>query len=247
MRRRATTVRSADYLMPPDPLKKALRHHFGAQMKALGLTCDPSVWRKKWGINVQAFGSGANAVKYLGRYIHRSVIGDSRILSVTESHVTFRYLDRTDRAKPVERILTLDGVEFVRRYLRHVQPAKLRAVRYYGFHHPAAKKTRLRVQQWSDRTPANPAPSEPAAATTEGQGTAKRQHLCPCCQQPMVIIGRIQPGWKRRALCQSMSVRAPPSQPTRAAPDAAGQAAERRPHRSDRSDGGNRIQEAFLS
>jgi hypothetical protein len=244
---RYVTVRSADYLMPPDPLKKALRHHFGAQMKALGLTCDPSVWRKKWGINVQAFGSGANAVKYLGRYIHRSVIGDSRILSVTESHVTFRYLDRTDRAKPAERILTLDGVEFVRRYLRHVQPAKLRAVRYYGFHHPAAKKTRLRVQQCSDRTPANPAPSEPAAATTEGQGTAKRQHLCPCCQQPMVIIGRIQPGWKRRALCQSMSVRAPPPQSTRAAPDAARQAVERRPHRSDGSDGGNRFKGAFLS
>ncbi len=169
-------------LQRPDPLKKAL-----------DLTCDPSDWRKKWGINVQAFGSGANAVKYLGRCIHRSVIGDSRILSVTESHVTFRYLDRTDRARPVDRILTLNGVEFVRRYLRHVQPAKLRAVRYYGHHHPAAKKTRLRVQQWSDRSPANPAPSEPAPATNGGPGTVKREHLCPRYQQPMVIIGRIQP------------------------------------------------------
>jgi hypothetical protein len=201
----------------------------------------------KTGIGVQAFGCGANAVKYLGRHIRRSVIGDSRILSVTESHVTFRYLDRTDRARPAGRILTLDGVEFVRRYLRHVQPAKLRAVRYYGYHHPAAKKTRLRVQQWSDRSPAKPAPSEPAPATDNGQGTVKREHLCPCCQQPMVIIGRIQPGWKRRALCQSMNGRAPPHQSTRAAPDAARQAVERRPHRSERGDSGNRIKGASLS
>jgi hypothetical protein len=212
---RHVTVKKPDYLMPADALKKALRHHFGAQMQALGLTCDPAVWRKKWGINVQPFGNGENAIKYLGRYIYRSVISDSRILAISDTHVTFRYLDRSDRAKPVERILTLSGIEFVRRYLRHVQPAKLRAVRYYGYHHPAAKKTRQRVQQSSAAAPVISAPNTSGEAATENQEqrTKNAQPKCPCCQQSMVLIARILPGWKRGALWQPVQSRAPPDPP----------------------------------
>ncbi len=213
-------VKDADYLMPADALKEVLKYHFGQQIKALGLSCDPSVWRKKWGVNVQAFGSGENAVKYLGRYIMRSVIGDSRILSITDTHVTFRYIDRSDRANPRERIMTISGIEFVRRHLRHVQPAKLRAVRYYGYHHPAAKKNRQRVQQSSRAAPMiippiTP-PSDPAALETQNAEPlpAKQEHLCPCCQQPMKRIARIEPAWKSGLLwLLPMQSRAPPSVP----------------------------------
>ena len=202
--------------MPADALKKALRHHFGQQIKALGLTSDPSAWRKKWGINVQPFGTGENAIKYLGRYIYRSVISDSRILSITDTHVTFRYLDRSDRAKPVSRTRTLSGIEFVKRHLRHVQPAKLRAVRYYGYHHPAAKKTRQRVQQGSKLGRASNDeirnPNDELGTQNEEQRTKNRQRLCPCCQQPMPLIARIQPGWKRGALWQPVQSRAPPGE-----------------------------------
>lgn len=236
---RYTAVKEADYLLPADALKEGLKHHFGAQMQALGLECDPSVWRKKWDINVQAFGTGVNAIKYLGRYIYRSVIGDSRILAISHTHVTFRYLDRSDRAKPVERILTLSGVEFVRRYLRHVQPAKLRAVRYYGYHHPAAKKTRQRVQQssgqtnqaegrgqienegWKVEDRAEPIEDREESQTPEpsaAQAFQPSHRLCPCCRQPMVLIARILPGWKRGALWQPVQNRAPPGVPKGAPP-----------------------------
>jgi hypothetical protein len=211
---RYVVVKDADYLLPADALKEVLKHHFGQQMKALGLSCDPDVWRKKWSVNVQAFGSGENAIKYLGRYIFRSVISDSRILSITDTHVTFRYLDRSDRNHPRARTMTLSGIEFVRRHLRHVQPAKLRAVRYYGYHHPAAKKTRQRVQQGSGAAPmitAQSAPSEEADQNQEA-GTAKRKHLCPCCQQPMQMIARIMPSWTSGALWMPVQSRAPPSE-----------------------------------
>lgn len=33
---------------------------------------------------------------------------------------------------------------------------------------------------------------------------------CPCCQQPMIRIARIQPGWKSGALWQPVQSRAPP-------------------------------------
>jgi hypothetical protein len=203
-------VKDADYLMPADALKKVLRHHFGAQIKALGLNCDPAVWRKKWGINVQAFGSGENAVKYLGRYIFRSVIGDSRILSITDTHVTFRYKDRA--AGNTTRKLTLSGIEFVKRYLRHVQPAKLRAVRYYGYHHPAAKKKRQRVQAAGGSNAEARMTNVEATPENQEQRSKNAQPQCPCCQQPMIIIARILPGWKRGAQWVPMQSRAPPSE-----------------------------------
>ena len=206
-------VKKADYLMPADALKKLLRHHFGQQMKQRGMTCDPSVWRKKWGVNVQPFGSGENAIKYLGRYIMRSVIGDSRILAISDTHVTIGYKDRA--AGNTARRLAMSGVEFVRRHLRHVQPAKLRAVRYYGYHHPAAKARRQLVQQGSGAAaPTSSTQGECAEPESPDPqpGAATRKPLCPCCQQPMELIGRIRPAWSRGALWQPVQGRAPPPQ-----------------------------------
>ncbi len=204
------TVKKADHLMPADALKKALRHHFGAQIKALGLSCDPAVWRKKWGVNVQPFGSGENAIKYLGRYIFRSVISDSRILAITDTHVTFHYKDRA--AGNTTRQLTLSGIEFVRRHLRHVQPAKLRAVRYYGYHHPAAKKTRQRVQAAGGSNDEARMTNDEATPENQEQRTKNGSPKCPCCQQPMILIARILPGWKRGVLWQPVQSRAPPGE-----------------------------------
>ena len=58
--------------------------------------------------------------------------------------VTFRWKDRSDHNRSQE--LTLPGVEFVRRYLRHVLPRDCAPIRYYGFCHPTAKANRLRIQ-----------------------------------------------------------------------------------------------------
>lgn len=212
-------VKKADYLMPADALKEVLKYHFGEQMKALGLSSDPSVWHKKWGVNVQSFGSGENAIKYLGRYIMRSVIGDSRILAISDTHVTFRYTDRSDRNNPRTRTLTLSGEEFVRRYLRHVQPAKLRAVRYYGYHHPAAKKKRQRVQQGSGAAPMIlAAPTAPKPENNEPI-TESTLPKCPCCQQPMRLVARMLPSWKRTHDLEPQQSRAPPSE-TKGGPQA---------------------------
>ena len=43
----------------------------------------------KWGINIQPFGSGSNAVKYLDAYVKRAAIGDRRIVSVGEEGAIF--------------------------------------------------------------------------------------------------------------------------------------------------------------
>jgi hypothetical protein len=80
----------------------------------------------------------------------RTAITDARMLTLTETSVTFRWKDRAHGNR--SETLTLPGVEFVRRFLRHVLPAGLRSIRYYGFCHPTAKASRLRVQLHSGRT-----------------------------------------------------------------------------------------------
>ena len=167
-------------------------------MATQGWQCDPAVWRKEWGVHIQPFGCGDNAVKYLGTYVARSVIADSRIQSVTDTHVTIRHRDREQSNAP--RRLNLTGVEFVRRYLRHVLPRGLRAVRYYGFCHPSAKKTRLKVTALSGK------PIDLGAVPAPQPNGIR----CPQCERPMSRARSLLAPWRLPQLQAQDSARAPP-------------------------------------
>lgn len=236
-------VKKRDYLLPAQALRAALRHHFGQQLQAMGMACDPVVWRVKWGVHVQPFGNGENAIKYLGRYITRSVIGDSRIIAINDKTVTLRWKDRAQGG--VDRVLSLAGEEFTRRYLRHVLPDKLRGVRYYGYHHPSAKEKRQRVRSEAEARhgKAAPAPAaerarEPAderaaqhatvtpgspgspgavaagsSAAPSGQPDKAKGYPCPCCGKAMRKLYTLPPGWFAGLLEASLGER-PPVKPT---------------------------------
>ena len=70
-------------------------------------------------------------IGYLARYTHRIAISDARIAAVDAPTVQFSYQD--SRENHVRRRMTLDGVEFIRRYLQHSLPKGLMRVRHYGF------------------------------------------------------------------------------------------------------------------
>ena len=53
-------------------------------------------------------------------------------MALDETQVTFRY---KDRAADTWRTIRLGGVEFLRRFLRHVLPRGFQKVRYYGLWH----------------------------------------------------------------------------------------------------------------
>ena len=75
------------------------------------------------------FGSPEQVLKYLARYTHRVAISDRRIHSIQGDTVTFGYLDRKSGC---QRAMTLDGVEFLRRFLLHVLPQGFVRIRYFG-------------------------------------------------------------------------------------------------------------------
>ena len=88
-------------------------------------------YQKDWVTDIRESFAGAESVMhYLGRYTHRIAISNSRILRMDEKGVTFRVKDY--RNGGVWKELTLDGVEFVRRFLMHVPPGRFVRIRHYG-------------------------------------------------------------------------------------------------------------------
>ena len=185
---RFVRVNHPNRLMHLEHLQAAFRQQCYRLFKAANWQVDPAVWRTDWGVHIQPAGSGAAALKYLGTYVTRTAISDGRLINVTDTHVTFRWQDRQHHRTEK---LTLPGVEFVRRYLRHVLPKGLRSVRYYGFCHPRAQAKRLRVQLESGMAVQLGAElaDTPAAAPP----------LCPDCRRPMRLLGSVRPHGHSRA------------------------------------------------
>ena len=101
---------------------------------------DDSAWKsflrqmrsKEWVVYAKPpFGSPEQVLKYLARYTHRVAISNARILSVDNDQVRFQYRDRTVGDK--RRVMALDGVEFLRRFLLHILPNHFVRIRYFGF------------------------------------------------------------------------------------------------------------------
>ena len=188
---KVVTVKNANFLVPQPVLRKAFRACFRERLAALTEehalpAVDPAVWAKDWGVHLQPFGDGRQAIKYLGAYVCRTAIGDSRIAGIAGDNVTFRWKDRANGDAP--RTETIPGVEFVARYLRHVLPRGMRAIRYYGFCHPAAKDKRERVAFHTGRpllVGAFRAPAPKPAAPRP----------CPCCGSPMKPVLKLPPAW----------------------------------------------------
>jgi hypothetical protein len=91
------------------------------------------------------FAGPKQVLAYLARYTHRVAISNSRLLSLSEGHVRFRWKDyRDDKTK----VMTLQSGEFIRRFLLHVLPD--------GFHRFAITACwRMDIAQRSSRSAAN--------------------------------------------------------------------------------------------
>jgi hypothetical protein len=203
-------VKRENFLVPQPVLCRRFREAFREKLTALAAAgtvlpaVEDAVWQKDWGVHLQPFGSGERAIQYLGAYVSRTAIGDSRMAGISGDTVTYRWKDRAAGGAP--RTETIAGVEFVRRYLRHVLPRGLKAIRCYGFCHPAAKANRARLAALTLTEPA-PAPAELAPAPPR---------TCPCCGVPMIRLYALPPAWHHRrahALTAVPTARPPPSLP----------------------------------
>jgi len=88
--------------------------------------------RKKWVVYSKApFAGPEQVLWYLGRYTHRIALSNDRLLSLDGRVVRFRWRDRADGGKV--KVLTLDAVAFLQRFLLHLLPKGFMRIRHYGF------------------------------------------------------------------------------------------------------------------
>jgi len=86
---------------------------------------------KEWVVYCKPpFGGPEQVLKYLARYTHRVAISNSRLLDITDSHVQFRWKDYAHNSQ--WSTMSLEGCEFIRRFLLHVLPSGFVRIRHFG-------------------------------------------------------------------------------------------------------------------
>ena len=84
-----------------------------------------------------------HVIRYLVQYTHRVAITNQRILNIADGKVTFLAKDYRDRA--VKKPVTLDGVEFLRRFTLHILPRRFVKIRRFGIYNHTVKRN-LKLQ-----------------------------------------------------------------------------------------------------
>lgn len=136
------------FLVPVQVLSRKIAAKFRDALRRedpeLWATIPAAAWRREWVSFCKHYGRGNDAVlSYLSRYVFRTAISNARILSMDDTHVTFRWKNRNSGTWQTERI---PGVEFLRRFLQHVLPRGFHRCRYYGLWH--SSKRDLASQAW---------------------------------------------------------------------------------------------------
>ena len=181
-----------DYLVPVKALSKIFRGMFRDGLAELlpELRVAAGVWKRNWVVYCKPTVQGADQVlTYLGRYVHRIAISNSRLVSIVGGQVTFRYQEVDQSAW---KTMTLPACEFIRRFLQHVLPAGVHKVRYYGLWHPARRRLLRQVQLVLALAASAPKPAEPEAPSAASAGKdCLEGRPCPHCHQGILI-------WQRR-------------------------------------------------
>jgi len=92
----------------------------------------------------EPFAGAEQVIEYLGRYTHKVAISNHRILNVDEKGVIFRWRDYRDNK---EKIMPLEGVEFLRRFCQHILPRRFVRIRHYGLLSTARREQLRELQQ----------------------------------------------------------------------------------------------------
>ena len=102
---------------------------------------------------------------YLGRYTHRVAISNERLVSASAATVRFRYKDYAHGER--RKTMSLEALEFLRRFALHVLPRGFMRIRHYGLLANRNKTARLAGARAALQAPvpaSTPAPPESVAA-----------------------------------------------------------------------------------
>ncbi len=181
-----TAKSTGKYLFPVKAMSKVFRAKY---VKALKSRIEPEkelinkLFQKEWVVYAKRpFGHPKAVLEYLGRYTHKVAISNHRILDIGQKQTTFSYKDYRQGAQKLE--MTLDNLEFIRRFSLHILPRGLVRIRHFGILGSSAKQLTIPLIH---RELGMPIPkTEPRILESYNP------RYCPCCQKDsMVSIQRI--------------------------------------------------------
>lgn len=181
-----TAKTQGKYLFPVKAMSKVFRAKY---VQALKSRLQPAkelvdeLFQKDWVVYAKRpFGHPKAVLEYLGRYTHKVAISNHRILDIDGQKTTFSYKDYRQGAQKLE--MTLDNLEFIRRFSMHILPKGLVRIRHFGILGSSAKSLAI---PFIHRELGIPVP-EPEPRVME----VYNPRYCPCCQkESMVSIQRI--------------------------------------------------------
>ena len=89
------------------------------------------IYKTSWNVYAKpALNNAEKVIEYLGRYTHRVAISNARIVDIINDKVLFKWKDYRQGGKT--KIMKIDAVEFINRFMMHVLPCGFYKIRYYG-------------------------------------------------------------------------------------------------------------------
>jgi hypothetical protein len=164
----------------------------------------------EWVVYAKRPFAGPDAVlAYLSRYTHRVAIANSRLISLNEQGVTFKWKDYRAKQRFRHKTMTLTADEFIRRFLLHVLPTGFHRIRHYGLFANAGRrdnvlKARELLLDKTTEDVIDDLNREAVSIIKEGESDEPMHatYVCPDCGAAMVII---------ETLVREQLPRAPPS------------------------------------
>jgi len=156
---------------------------FSGQLTALAVPVTFHVWlhqlgEQKWVAYAKPpFGGPEHVLKYLARYTHRVAIPNGRLLSLADDRVSFQWRDSRDGKQL--KVMTLEAVEFIRRFLLHVLPPGFVKIRHFGF---LANRNRSQALALCRHHLEAALSDHPTPEVLTGQQRQAMEHRCLVCR-----------------------------------------------------------------
>lgn len=179
------------YLFPVKAMSQVFRAKMVKQidqlLRAKGLEditkLKEQLYKTNWVVYAKPpFGGTNGVIRYLSRYTHNIAISHHRIKHYDDNKVSFSYKDY--RHGSTQKVMTLTGQEFVRRFALHILPKGMCRIRHYGILSGA----------WKNRLFELPTPEKPKTweQTWQEKGLDVRQ--CPFCKSgKLEYLDKIKP------------------------------------------------------
>ena len=179
-----TAKTNGKYLFSVKAMSKVFRGKFIALLKErlpeeMHMQLVNELYKKNWVVFAKRpFNGPQSVIEYLGRYTHKIAISNHRIKNIEDGKVSFTYKDY--RVAAITKEMTLDALEFIRRFAMHILPKGFVRIRHYGIVSSTSKSAcalSIKAQL----------PPMPEVKKTKSKPEVFNYKQCPCCKKDTML------------------------------------------------------------